>query len=64
MIPLTKEGALYGEMVYIPRSLYAELFPAANRSLPQDPMIQSAEYSVKIDPALTINGRVVRDTTT
>ena len=53
LVPLKKDGSMYGEAIYIPRRLHRELFPVTQAFTPQDARIESAEYTVRIDPSIT-----------
>lgn len=58
LVPVNRDGSLYGDMVYIPQSVYSELFSASRRSEPQDPRFQSASYRVTISPSINQNNQV------
>ena len=52
LVPVQNDGAVAGEMVYLPGSVHADLFRTAVSAKPQDARFQSAQYRVHIDPAL------------
>ncbi|MCG8651120.1 MAG: hypothetical protein MI861_14880 [Pirellulales bacterium] len=49
LVPVDKTGKLSGEVVYIPRKIYAELFRANVAGMPREVRFQSAHYRIKID---------------
>ncbi len=62
LVPVNKDGEMSGEMIYVPRSVQAQLFRTDNSTQPQDPRFQSASYRVKIDPAAKGSGRLLGTT--
>tara|TARA_R110002049_G_scaffold305056_3_gene501087 strand:- start:32137 stop:39381 length:7245 start_codon:yes stop_codon:yes gene_type:complete len=48
LVPLTGEGAVVGDKVYVPFELYEELFPAVDVDRAQSARFESAEYRVDL----------------
>ena len=62
LVPVNEDGEVSGKMIYIPRSVQAQLFRAENSTQPQEPRFQSASYRVKIDPATRGSSRLLGTT--
>lgn len=54
LVPMNRDGAVYGNIVYIPKEIKTELFPLATTQPTQTPHIQWASYSLQLDSE--ING--------
>ncbi len=62
LVPVDKDGEFSGQMIYVPRSVQAQLFRTDNSTQPQEPRFQSASYRVKIDPATKGSNRLLGTT--
>ncbi len=51
LIPVDPEGSLSGDVVYIPSSVYADLFSSKAAGIPQEASFQSASYRINLDPS-------------
>jgi hypothetical protein len=54
LVPMNRDGDVYGNIVYIPKEIKTELFPLATTQPTQTPHIQWASYSLQLDSE--ING--------
>lgn len=59
LVPVLETGKLSGEMVYIPQTVYRELFRSSISTVPQDARFQSAGYRVRVNPAVTTGDQVI-----
>ncbi len=50
LVPVTHEGEMAGEIVYIPGSVHSSLLGSRDQGLPQNARFQSASYRIKLDP--------------
>jgi hypothetical protein len=52
LVPVDKEGALSGNVVYIPKSVYFDLFGRRSPTVAQPARFQSADYRIRIGATL------------
>ncbi|MDG2221027.1 MAG: hypothetical protein P8L85_06590 [Rubripirellula sp.] len=53
LVPMNREGSVYGNIVYVPKDLKEELFPLATAQPTQTPHIQWASYSLQLDSEIS-----------
>ncbi len=59
LVPVLENGEPSGEMVYIPRSVFFELFRTANSNVPKEARFQSANYRVRINPSISTGDQLI-----